>query len=1296
MDKIKFFAALSVAVGLWSSALVTKANPELQRIESAFLPKREVGQPEFLKENPESDGRGVVMAIFDTGVDPAAAGMAVTTTGERKVLDILDATGSGDVDTSHKVEPDEEGNLTALGGKKLILPEGLINPEGSYRVGLKRAADFFPPEVLERLRSHDGKILEAILSQEKAKRHSAEKQRDTSFKEKAPEDRNRMEQDQAAREEIRSALEDTLSQQIPEYYFDCVVWNDGDSWRVMIDTDRDGNLQDEKQLRPYPIAGEYGILDPVSNLTFGVQIYEEGNLLSIVTVNGTHGTHVASIAAAHDPENPDRDGIAPGAQIISIRIGDPRVGGSYGESERRAVAMAAKAGVDIVNASWGGSSVYQDGLDANSQTYDMLVEKYGIFTVVSAGNDGPALSTLGSAGGEARRVLGVGAYVSAEMGEVLYSTLEDNPEVSLHFSSRGPTKDGDWGVDITAPGAALASYSGESLQGFEMANGTSMSSPNAAGVAALVLSAAKQEGLQTDPARLRAAFMLGAVPVRNEDVTSAGSGLINAPAALAKLRSLQDEAAFGAFYDLAVSRGSFTPEEGRGLYVRETQPDKRLRVVVGVQPEWIEAVTATEKVDFQTTFTLDSSADWIETPRVFNLANAENHFIAHVSVPEGSGDFGRLYTAEIKAHIAGKKELGPVFSVPVTVVRGVNVPANPKEPFRLEFQLEPSKTERVFLNVPDGADQLHVKVRHTAEDPIARRYILHGYTLSSELPIYASGNPRHLRLDEGEEEFLSFPTMEGEVMELTVYQRWSSVGPSTLELELEWTGMGNNVGTVVFNKNAGWAPAPFRSLTDASMELNAEIDRAVNVYIPVKAEHIPFDERAELPASPAVPQPIRQEEIRQIFELTFEEEFIADILYPQNHDISDYYGGGFTEIHHESGELLFASTVWGENFVKFPKGKSTVIRTFNQVKGENLERTKEIPFLLQRKVASAVSLPVFANLRDRFAGSPTQRIEARAGSAGNLFLQDSGLATLAKMKPSADYFTGRLTFSREDGTELGSQPILYFAGTPTEEALEKDPTAKEAEDIRSASEKLADALVEKQLEFVQSNRAAEESQIREQAKQVLEALLEQRPKDPELFFEMALQVAMNAGLAGKWWKGPEVEETDLAQKEVVQEWLNEARSLADPEAVAIFLGTPPQPIPGDTGSRHSIERQKKEMEKARAILVKIAQLETDLVMRSEDIDAAWIALQEVSRWESTPGDTTKAMRMALYEAEELWGLALEHLNDQLKDDPFNQELLEQRIRYYKSLGLDRFAEFESRTIAIRKAMKASLDSILDN
>ena len=178
--------------------------------------------------------------------------------------------------------------------------------------------------------------------------------------------------------------------------------------------------------------------------------------------NHGHGTHVAGTVAAQKDNNQGIAGVAPGARITPLRVlGSNGYGSSIAIAE--AFDYAGKMGLRVVNASLGGP-----GLD---QTQLTAIQKHpNTLYVIAAGNDSVNndATPYGPCALAAANILCVGA--------------SDENDRRASFSNYGATS-----VDVFAPGTTILST--YTSQAYAYLNGTSMASPNTAGVAALVLEA---------------------------------------------------------------------------------------------------------------------------------------------------------------------------------------------------------------------------------------------------------------------------------------------------------------------------------------------------------------------------------------------------------------------------------------------------------------------------------------------------------------------------------------------------------------------------------------------------------------------------------------------------------------------------------------------------------------------------------------------------------------------------------------------------------------------------------------
>ncbi|MCH8821103.1 S8 family serine peptidase [Patescibacteria group bacterium] len=217
-----------------------------------------------------------------------------------------------------------------------------------------------------------------------------------------------------------------------------------------------------------------------------------------------HGSHVSSIAAGEGDGDANFIGVAPGAALVGVKVLSNRDVTIQNQTVELCTAATSEIvsgvqwiiankdtyGIDIGNMSLG-TSVCSDGNDMLSTVVNSAVNA-GIAMFTSAGNSGPGPCTIGSPAA-AEKVVTVGAMADVTpMTTSVSFGCGPAPFRGFYlvcFSSRGETIDGRIKPDIAAPGVFIKAASAFSGNDYKTFSGTSMASPFAAGVAALILDA---------------------------------------------------------------------------------------------------------------------------------------------------------------------------------------------------------------------------------------------------------------------------------------------------------------------------------------------------------------------------------------------------------------------------------------------------------------------------------------------------------------------------------------------------------------------------------------------------------------------------------------------------------------------------------------------------------------------------------------------------------------------------------------------------------------------------------------
>ncbi|MEV6399033.1 S8 family serine peptidase [Streptomyces sp. NPDC051907] len=672
--------------------------------KNPYNPSFETGAVDFVKKNPKADGRGVTIGILDSGVDVGHPALQKTTTGERKIVDWVTATdpvADGD-GTWLQMRANVSGPTFAVNGRTYSAPAG------AYKFNVFAEAATKGGDMAGDL-NRDG---------------------DTT--------------------DVWAVLYDPGTR------------------TARVDLDNDADFGNDAVMKPYKNGfqvGYFGTDDPatevVERIPFVIEVRQDvvynaagakADYVSIGVIEGSHGTHVAGITAANSLFGGKMNGAAPGAKLVSSRActwsgGCTNIALTEGMAD-----LVIDRGVDIVNMSIGGLPPLNDGNNARSELYNRLIDTYGVQLVISAGNEGPGTNTLGDPA-VADKVISVGAAISKETWAANYGSGVQKKYAMLPFSSRGPREDGGFTPTITAPGASInttqtwspggpVAEAGYQLPpGYSMLQGTSMSSPQAAGASALLLSAAKQRKIELTPATLRTALTSTADRIAGVQAHEQGSGLINIVDAWEAIKdgATAHEYAVKAPVDTAIDFALKTPGFGAGLYDREGG------LKAGQKKSYDIVITRTTGPDRPVRHELD----WKYNDGTFDLPGSgavslplnQPVTVKVNAKPRTAGVHSAILEADDPRTEGVDKQI-------LSTVVVSNELAKPSYSFSASGSVQRNSHTSYFVTVPEGAKNLEVALGGLAKDSHTRFIGIHPYGVpvddSSTINCYANyNNPKN-------------------------------------------------------------------------------------------------------------------------------------------------------------------------------------------------------------------------------------------------------------------------------------------------------------------------------------------------------------------------------------------------------------------------------------------------------------------------------------------------------------------------------------------------------------------------
>jgi tripeptidyl-peptidase-2 len=735
-----------------------------------FLDNKAMGTYEFISENPEYDGRGVVIFILDNAVDPAIPGLTKTSTGKTKVIDMQDFSGQ-------TVLPLIEASPKEINGASIIANDNTYL-EGYDMLDLKPIDDVY----------YLATISEADL-----------------YKNSPVKDLN----NNGKTNDEFNILAFKINSNNPKINdFNGFVKPDGDLWVYYVDEDADGNIDDESPKFNYKYNYDTfnffkGNEDTRPLLTMSANI--ENNKIIINTGDGSHGSHCAGIAAGFGIYGTEgNDGIAPGAYVVSLKIGSNILSG--GATTDQSMRKAYEYGIDfmkeagfeyaVFSMSYGIGAEEPGKSDMAEYLNQFVIDNPNAIVVTSNGNEGPGIRSTGLPAG-ADRIISVGAMLPPQVLKNLYGSARDKHWMT-HFSSRGGACAKP---DVVAPAGASST-----VPAYERGDafwGTSMSCPQVAGACAVLVSAAIKNDIKINNFMIKKAIKYTATELQGYNHIDYGNGLVNVPAAFDYLKVLSKREEYKKIldYEIITDNPYYTSGQASASYWNNGGyfPSGSSKQNVTIKAIFPKDNPKKNNHDFYRVLRLKSDADWLKPDKSKVYIRGELQATIGLVYDKSKLQNPGLYIARISGFADNETSSG---YADMDIQTSVVIPNkfNEENDYKLKYDkhsLAPGDIERIFVEVPAGASAMIIKL-----SPVQNKnYGMAMYLISPDGNHHGYGNSSDANNNKPIEISVNGKDLAKGIWEIIPYNYFQSRDNSFYNLEVEFFGIeSKNINHITFNQ----------------------------------------------------------------------------------------------------------------------------------------------------------------------------------------------------------------------------------------------------------------------------------------------------------------------------------------------------------------------------------------------------------------------------------------------------------------------------------------------------------------